>query len=394
MIGRMGEISVLFISHERKMGGANLSLFELACEMKKKGVKVYVAVLYRGCPIDIRLRSAGIETVPCIFGWWQQPADWNMLYKGAFRILHSIQFFTVKKLCRYIRRKNIGIVHSNSSTIDIGVQAAKITNCKHIYHFREFGYYDYNLEYIFDRRNVETYINNNSSINIFISKALAETYNNITNKVVIYDGIAADCFISNDKKRTDGVVHFLVSGNLISGKNQKIVLEAAAILNQNGFKDKFFVSIAGTSTDLKESQKYEKELKQIKEEKYLENVEFLGYITDMKKLREDVDAEIVPSLCEAYGRVTIEAMAARHIVIVSDGGANTELIEDGVTGLVFEKDNILDLAEKMTYVINNNIECRHMADKAYEYAEKKHVYEKNAQQIYEIYKGILLENEK
>ena len=37
------------------MGGANLSLFELACEMKKKGVKVYVAVLYRGCPIDIRL---------------------------------------------------------------------------------------------------------------------------------------------------------------------------------------------------------------------------------------------------------------------------------------------------------------------------------------------------
>ena len=166
----MGEISVLFISHERKMGGANLSLFELACEMKKKGVKVYVAVLYRGCPIDIRLRSAGIETVPCIFGWWQQPADWNMLYKGAFRILHSIQFFTVKKLCRFIRQKNIGIVHSNSSTIDIGVQAAKITNCKHIYHFREFGYYDYNLEYIFDRRNVETYINNNSSINIFISK--------------------------------------------------------------------------------------------------------------------------------------------------------------------------------------------------------------------------------
>lgn len=390
----MGEISVLFISHERKMGGANLSLFELACEMKKKGVKVYVAVLYRGCPIDIRLRSAGIETVPCIFGWWQQPADWNMLYKGAFRILHSIQFFTVKKLCRFIRQKNIGIVHSNSSTIDIGVQAAKITNCKHIYHFREFGYYDYNLEYIFDRRNVETYINNNSSINIFISKALAETYNNITNKVVIYDGIAADCFISNDKKRTDGVVHFLVSGNLISGKNQKIVLEAAAILNQNGFKDKFFVSIAGMSTDLKESQQYEKELKQIKEEKYLGNVEFLGYITDMKKLREDVDAEIVPSLCEAYGRVTIEAMAARHIVIVSDGGANTELIDNGVTGLVFENDNILDLAEKMTYVINNNIECRHMADKAYEYARKRHVYEKNAQQIYEIYKDILLENEK
>ena len=36
----MGEISVLFISHERKMGGANLSLFELACEMKKKGAEV------------------------------------------------------------------------------------------------------------------------------------------------------------------------------------------------------------------------------------------------------------------------------------------------------------------------------------------------------------------
>ena len=42
---------VLFVSHERKMGGANVSLYELVKELRKMGIEASVTVLYRGCPI-------------------------------------------------------------------------------------------------------------------------------------------------------------------------------------------------------------------------------------------------------------------------------------------------------------------------------------------------------
>lgn len=119
--------SILYISHERKMGGGNLSLFDLATEMKKRGHRVAVVVLFRGCPIDIALKKEGIETFPCFFGWWMQPDDWNFVLKTAFRFLHWLQCLSVLKISSYVKREGFDVIHSNSSVIDIGAQVAART---------------------------------------------------------------------------------------------------------------------------------------------------------------------------------------------------------------------------------------------------------------------------
>ena len=41
---------------------------------------------------------------------------------------------------------------------------------------------------------------------------------------------------------------------------------------------------------------------------------FLGYVKDMTELRRKVDVEIIASKYEAYGRVTVEAMAAKTVI--------------------------------------------------------------------------------
>src|SRR5690606_15018752 len=49
----------------------------------------------------------------------------------------------------------------------------------------------------------------------------------------------------------------------------------------------------------------------------------------------------------------LEAAAMQKAVLVSSVRALTEMINDGQTGLVFEKANIVDFADKMELLINN-----------------------------------------
>jgi glycosyltransferase involved in cell wall biosynthesis/2-polyprenyl-3-methyl-5-hydroxy-6-metoxy-1,4-benzoquinol methylase len=49
----------------------------------------------------------------------------------------------------------------------------------------------------------------------------------------------------------------------------------------------------------------------------------------------------------------LEAMAMEKAVVVSSVGALSEMVEDGVTGLVFQKGNVADLSDKLQLLIND-----------------------------------------
>ena len=57
------------------------------------------------------------------------------------------------------------------------------------------------------------------------------------------------------------------------------------------------------------------------------------------------------SQCEAYGRVTVEAMKMGIPVIVSNTCGSAEIISDKKNGLVFEQGNSFSLAEKIKLII-------------------------------------------
>ena len=63
-------------------------------------------------------------------------------------------------------------------------------------------------------------------------------------------------------------------------------------------------------------------------------VEFLGERGDVPALMAALDALLVPSWEEPFGRVVVEAMAAGTPVIATSRGGTAEIVADGVNGLL------------------------------------------------------------
>ena len=390
---------ILFISHERKMGGANHSLVELIQGLRNLGNNVSVVVLYRGCPIDKKLRGMGIETFPCFFGWWQQPQDWPYILKLAFRLLHWLQRLSVIRISGYVKKHRVDIIHSNSSVIDIGAQVAAKTGCKHVWHFREYGEAHYHFEYMYGKDTSLDYVYKNSDMIVFISNALYESFKQFIDdkKIrIIYDGIVSEEMANAESavpvqkaREAEHIFTFLVTGSISPGKNQKLVVEAVRVLiDQMGVDcHRFQVYFAGATTSLAESKRYMQEIQSFISRYYLDNLLFTGYVEDMACLRAKVDAEIITSKSEAYGRVTLEAMLSHNLVIASDSGANPELVGKNERGLLFRNDDANDLAVKMLQAMeHDNTEC---TERAYEYVRKVHRQEDSYRKVQGVYESIL-----
>lgn len=93
------------------------------------------------------------------------------------------------------------------------------------------------------------------------------------------------------------------------------------------------------------------------------NVTFLGML-DKPALEDFYQAlrlSVFPSVCyEGFPMSIVESMAHGKPVIASRIGGLPEIVDDGVTGLLFEPGNAHDLAEKVRYLWDRPELCRQM----------------------------------
>lgn len=61
------------------------------------------------------------------------------------------------------------------------------------------------------------------------------------------------------------------------------------------------------------------------------NIEFAGQLDDIESMWKDYHALVLPSRSEGLPLSMVEAMSAGRLVIISNAGGNTEIIEEGVT---------------------------------------------------------------
>ncbi len=382
-------MKILYIAHERKLGGASLSLATLIKEMKQQGHEVAAVVPFYFSPLAKEIRKQNVKTYWVFNGWWMQPKAWPRYMKALFGLLYRLESLAVKCIVRIVKKNGYQIIHSNSSVIDVGSKAAKEAGCPHVWHFREFGEPDYQLEFIKGRENSLKEIEKSDDRVVFISKVLQEYYHDLKiadRGQVIYNGIASG-YVNYHTHTNENVV-FLISGNLHRNKRQDLVLEAAKTLQHQGVAG-FEVWVAGAAGSMKDSQVYEQELHEFVEENKLHTVKILGRIKDMNALRKKADVEIVASTMEGFGRVTIEAMLSANPVLASDAGANPELVKENETGWLFKTGSAEKLAEKMLEIITNKEMISPMGDKAFAFAKEGFLSEKNTQAIEQLYKRII-----
>lgn len=388
---------IMYVAHERNLGGASKSLVTLTEEMKERGHEITVVIPFKSGQVYAKLKENGIDVYRIFFGWWMMPRNWNGIMKLAFRFLHGVQGIAVKKIARLAEKKQIDVIHSNSSAIDAGACAARRAGVPHVWHFREFGDLDYNLEFLKGKKKSCAFVSETPGKAVFISKNLREYYRDeIDDKksTVIYNGIAEQ-FLQDKYGQTKNIpreeVTFLIAGNLHPGKHQELALEAGRKLLEQGVTN-WKLLIAGAASQRKDSKEFEESLRDYAKEYLADKVTFLGRVTDMPKLRSRTEVELVCSGMEAFGRVTVEAMMASNPVIGADTGATPELIDDGENGYLFESGNAGSLAEKMLKFIENPQEMVRMGKNAYRYAKENFPSARNTERIEQLYKELITEN--
>lgn len=83
-------------------------------------------------------------------------------------------------------------------------------------------------------------------------------------------------------------------------------------------------------------------------------VTFINHVTgeEKKQLLKKAEVVVIPSLWENYPYVCLEAMSVGSLVLASDIGGLSEIIEDGKTGYLFRNADSVDLSKKLVKILN------------------------------------------
>lgn len=380
-------MNILYIVHDNKKGGAALSFLEMISHIKKEH-NVYVLTPHKNGYLPQKLTELNIPHRNAHYFWWKIALPHNRIMASLrlliYRALNVWNGVEARRIRKIVIDQEIDVIHSNSSVIDFGALLSKNTGIPHVWHLREYGEEDFNLKRVVSVKKYKNEMNAYAAGYVAISKSIKKKFANVVdeNKIYqIYNGVSEKFsfqkdFINEDADRTK----FLIAGNYCEEKGQTSVLKAVIELQQQGIND-FELYLAG-SGDFAEP-------KRLVLENGLEKVvTFCGLVDDMQQLRRMVDVEIVASKCEAFGRVTIEAMRMSNPVIGTNTGGTPELIMDGVNGFLFEYGNHIQLAECMKRYILDYTLIANMGKNAYQTANGNFTPEENADKIMEVYNAI------
>jgi len=115
-----------------------------------------------------------------------------------------------------------------------------------------------------------------------------------------------------------------------------------------------------------------------------ENIEFLGYKNwdEIKSIVGKARFSVIPSECYENNPLTvIEAQCLGTPVLGANIGGIPELIETGITGLLFESRNISDLKEKIEQMFSLNFDYAQIAKES----QKRYSAEKYYQELTKLY---------
>lgn len=172
---------------------------------------------------------------------------------------------------------------------------------------------------------------------------------------VLYIGAETPAVISEDEKnelrnryKLSGVFTVGIVGRIEEAKGQHLLIDAVKkLLNEGLHLECLIVGHA------MEEGYLEKLKKEVEQEGLEDKIIFTGFTREAQKLMQLCDCLILATQKETFGLVLIEAMACGIAVIGTNNGGPLEIIDDGKTGVLFEKNSVDDLANKIKGLLQN-----------------------------------------
>lgn len=177
-------------------------------------------------------------------------------------------------------------------------------------------------------------------------------------------------------------------GNIKAWKGQETVVRAVAQLREL-FPAIGCLLIGGIAPD---QEPFAAGLRGLISELQLEDrIVITGYRKDVADCIDALDVVVHASIDpEPFGRVLLEAMALRKPLVASGGGGVPEIVEDGITGLIFRSGDSQDLARCIANLVRNPAQAASMGNAGYDRLVAGFSIRQNVVQTEELYDRIFL----
>ncbi len=250
-----------------------------------------------------------------------------------FPLLQLLNFFIFPFILIKAIRFKPDLIYSNSSMENIGWIIAKLLKVPHVSHVREFGDLDYSFYPFFGNRFKKWYLNSSNGV-VFNSHTVKEHVLPVktekTKTRVVYNGIKINDELSLSRNPDFSQLNFGIVGYIhpLKGQLESVSFLLSFLKSNKNWKLHLFGD--GESVYLK----------QISDFATINGVAsqlvFHGFMTDTSAIYNQIDLLLMFSKFEAFGRVTIEAMANGIPVIGLASGGTKELIKNGLDGFLFD----------------------------------------------------------
>lgn len=387
---------ILYLDHTSHLGGAERSLLDLLERLDRDRLEPILATSGGGPLVD-RARALGVEVVVMSVGdkalelsreaWQDQP--WRVLWqaRGFAR--------EIARLVRLVRTRRIEAIHTNTLKAHVlGSIVAWLARRPIVWHMRDLPSSRGDARRLLARffRLVRPGI-------LAISEAVAaDMPPGMRERTrVVYNGIDLPRFDARAAEPPAGPVGPPGEGplvgtvsHLIPWKGQEIFLRAIARLAPD-HPDWRFVVVGDPIFQFRGERDRLEAL--AAELGILGRVQFAGHREDVPALLSRLDMFVLPSLYEPFGRVLIEAMAARLPIVASRAGGVPEIVVDGESGVLVTPGDDQALAVAIAALLGDPARASAMAGAARARVEARFSLDATVRGVLEAYEAFgLLSN--
>jgi len=323
-------------------GGAEMLVKDLSKELVKLGQEVEVWVLTK--VQDIFPNNGKLAEFEKSFVNELQRAGISVRFVEKRPRKDRIE--TMKKLRTFFNEFRPDIVHSHLEDVTFHVCVSLSRKVPIVQTIHSTVILHPYIQKFYLRNSVRAYIGISSKVSNLISSSLRVQRSKI---FTIYNGIELSRFQCN-RKIGQEVRNLISVGNFKQAKGYPTLFKSIVILKQRLIREGIEIpklSVVGGG-------ELEKELKELVVDYSIEDVvEFLGVREDIPELLASNDIYVMASHWEGLSMSLIEALASGIPIVATDAGSNSEIVENGISGIIVPIKNPVALAEALFQLISN-----------------------------------------
>ena len=330
--------TILFLFHDTNMTGSSITLFRIIEKLiLLNQYNIHISFASKSGPMLDLFKQYDVKIYS-----FDKHGMGGVFKKLLARILYFIKYpFFIYKL-------QPDLVYSNT-LMNIGeVVLSRCVGVKILVHSHEGTkiIQKYAPLIKFEDYFVSKYI----TVSNYALKSLERLSNQQDNKCIVYNGINPLNQRIAIFPKTE-IIQLSVIATVDRNKSQLIAIKALKdLLPSVSFPIK--LNLFGKIADTKY---YEELQKYIKSQNLVDCITFHGEVTNQSLMYEQTDILLITSLDETFSLTALEAMNVSVPIIASNVGGLPEVIENNVSGLLFEVGNFQELSKHIRKVIVDDL---------------------------------------